>query len=99
MTKADRNQQFSYPKTFQNEFTTLWLNSNLVKQGYPFKMTTSTSQALSAEELILESVVTPSMTDGADSADQPFRVPEGLRAILNELSKEVLRLKVCSQPN
>ena len=58
-----------------------------------------TSQALSAEELILESVVTPSMTDGADSADQPFRVPEGLRAILNELSKEVLRLKVCSQPN
>ena len=22
MTKADRNQQFSYPKTFQNEFTT-----------------------------------------------------------------------------
>ena len=56
-----------------------------------------TSQALSAEELILESVVTPSMTD-PDSADQPFRVPEGLRAILNELSKEVLRLKVCSQP-
>ena len=44
------------------------------------------SNGLSAEQLIMES---SSADPGQSSPPIPFRVPEGLRAILNDLSKEV----------
>ena len=46
------------------------------------------SDILSAEQVIKES----SAAEPGQASPPPFRVPEGLRSILNDLSKEVLIL-------